>query len=88
MNLIGIIIIKTTDLFTPDAVHITILRAEIPEKGKSKDYIYTSYINFIKKHQQTRFRHRISVSMVNKFDENFNIYTFDSTEKIIEVGFP
>jgi hypothetical protein len=32
--------------------------------------------------------------MVNKFDEsytfikNFNIYTFDSTEKIIEIGFP
>jgi hypothetical protein len=88
MNLLGMVRTKITDLFTPDAVYIMILRAEAPEKGKSKDYIYTSYIDFIKKHQQTRFRHRISVELVNKFDENFNVYTFDSTKKTIEVGFP
>jgi len=88
INLFGMFRIKITDLFTPNAVYITILTAKAPEKGKSKDYIYTSYINFIKKHQQTRFRHRISVELVNKFDENFNVYTFDSAEKIMEVGFP
>jgi hypothetical protein len=45
-------------------------------------------MDFTKKHTQTKIRHRISVALVNKFDENFNVYTFNSTEKIMEVGFP
>ena len=88
LNLLGIFIVKTTDLFTPDMVYIAILKAKTPEKGRSKDYIFTSYINFTKKHTQTKIRHRISVALVNKFNENFNVYTFDSTKKTIEVGFP
>jgi hypothetical protein len=88
LNLLGIFIVKTTDLFTPDMVYIAIFKAKTPEKGKSKDYIFTSYMDFTKKHTQTKIRHRISVALVNKFDENFNVYTFNSAEKIMEVGFP
>jgi len=92
MYLLGKLRIKITDVFTPDVVYIEIL-TKTSKKEKSEDFFYDGYIYFIKKHQQTRFRHKISGTVGIKFEEsyllkNFNVYTFDSTEKIMEIGFP